>query len=120
MIDASPRDSDSSPDRLLYVRALLRFVEAADDSVDKLARRSSQPEELYRDAGRGRLSAPPARDGRDPAVVQDYRALGETAMAARFDQATRRYMVASASEYTTGICSAASGSRVAPIESGRR
>lgn len=37
-------------------------------------------------------------------VVQDYRVLGgEKAMAARFDQATRRFMVASASEYTAGI-----------------
>ena len=105
MIDAAAAEILArSPDRLLYVRALLRFVEAADDSVDDLAKVFvTSLTELYRErVGTNYLPKPEEMDELRQ-VVQDYRALGEKAMAARFDQATRRYMVASASQYTAGI-----------------
>ncbi|MGP4057610.1 MerR family transcriptional regulator [Mycobacterium sp. 4D054] len=93
-----------SPDPALYVRALLRFVEAAEDSVDDLAEAFvTSLEELYRTRiGADYLPRPDEMDEIRRAV-QDYRALGEQVMVTRFDQATRRCMVASASEYTAGI-----------------
>ncbi len=105
MVDAAAAEILArSPDRLLYVRALLRFVEAADDSVDDLAKAFvTSLTELYRErVGTNYLPKPEEMDELRQ-VVQDYRALGEKAMAARFDQATRRYMVTSASQYTAGI-----------------
>ena len=36
-------------------------------------------------------------------MVDDYRELGQEVVATKFDQATRRHMVASASDYTAGI-----------------
>jgi DNA-binding transcriptional MerR regulator len=93
-----------SSDLLLYVRALLRFIEAADDSVDDLAKAFvTSLTELYRArVGSNYLPQPEQMDELRQ-VVEDYRALGEKAMAARFDQATRRFMVTSASGYTAGI-----------------
>lgn len=93
-----------SPDHLLYVRALLRFIEAADDSVDGLAKAFvASLVELYgARVGSNYLPKPEEMD-EIRQVVEDYRALGEKAMAARFDQATRRFMVTSASDYTAGI-----------------
>lgn len=93
-----------SSDHLLYVRALLRFIEAADDSVDGLAKAFvTSLVELYRArVGSNYLPKPEEMDELRQ-VVEDYRALGEKAMTARFDQATRRFMVTSASDYTTGI-----------------
>jgi len=93
-----------SPDRLLYVRALVRFIEAADDSVDDLAKAFvTSLTELYRARVGPNYLPRPDEINELRQVVQDYRALGEKAMTARFDQATRRYMVASASQYTAGI-----------------
>jgi DNA-binding transcriptional MerR regulator len=105
MVDATAAEILArSPDRLLYVRALLRFVEAAHDSVDDLAKAFvTSLKELYRArVGTNYLPRPQEMDELRQ-VVQDYRALGEKAMAARFDQATRRYMVETASQYTVGI-----------------
>lgn len=105
MVDGTAGDIlTRSPDRLLYVRALLRFVEAADASLDDLAKAFvTSLTELYRArVGTHYLPKPDEMDELRQ-VVQDYRVLGEKAMAARFDQATRRFMVASASEYTAGI-----------------
>ncbi|KWX67967.1 MerR family transcriptional regulator [Mycobacterium sp. NAZ190054] len=93
-----------APDPLLYVRALLRFMEAAEDSVDDLAEAFvTSLEELYRArVGADYLPRPEEMD-EIRRVVQDYRALGEKVMVTRFDQATRRHMVTSASGYTAGI-----------------
>ncbi|MGE0215395.1 MerR family transcriptional regulator [Mycolicibacterium sp.] len=105
MADAGAADILSrSPDHLLYVRALLRFVEAADDSLDDLAQAFvTSLTELYRKrVGTNYLPRPEEMDELRR-VVQDYRALGERVMSARFDQATRRFMVASATDYTAGI-----------------
>ena len=105
MVDGSSGDIlTRSPDRLLYVRALLRFVEAADASLDDLAKAFvTSLTELYRArVGTNYLPKPEEMD-EVRQVVQDYRVLGARAMAARFDQATRRLMVTSASDYTAGI-----------------
>lgn len=95
---------ERAPDQLLYVRALLRFVEAAAESVDDLAEAFvTSLVELYRArVGTNYLPRPEEMD-EIRRVVQDYRALGEKVMASRFDQATRRHMVTSASGYTAGI-----------------
>lgn len=98
-----------SPDPTLYVRALLRFVEAAEDSVDDLAEAFvTSLEELYRT--RIGSDYPPRPDEVDEIrqAVEDYRALGEKVMVTRFDQATRRRLGASTSEYTAGILLSAS------------
>ncbi|ORV81175.1 MerR family transcriptional regulator [Mycolicibacterium iranicum] len=95
---------ERSPDQRLYARALVRFVEAAAKSVDDLAEAFvASLVELYRT----RIGANylPYADELDEIrrIVQDYRALGENVIAARFDQATRRHIVTSASDYTAGI-----------------
>ena len=93
-----------SPDHLLYVRALLKFIEAADDSVDDLAKVFvTSLTELFRARVGGKYLPRPEEMDELRQVVQDYRVLGEKAMAARFDRATRRFMVGSASDYTAGI-----------------
>lgn len=93
-----------SRDHLSYVRALLRFVDAADKSFDQLAEAFVDSlVELYQaEVGPGYLPKPEEMT-RLRQVVADYRLLGEKVMASRFDQATRRLMVASASDYTAGI-----------------
>ncbi|MDZ4268689.1 MAG: MerR family transcriptional regulator, partial [Mycobacterium sp.] len=80
------------------------FVETADASLDDLAKAFvTSLTELYRArVGTNYLPKPEEMDELRQ-VVQDYRLLGEKAMAARFDQATRRFMVTSASDYTAGI-----------------
>ncbi len=95
---------DRSPDELLYVRALLRFVEAAEDSLDDLAEAFvASLVELYQArVGANYLPRPDEMD-EIRQVVQDYRALGEKVMSSKFDEATRRHMVDSASGYTAGI-----------------
>lgn len=95
---------ERSPDQMLCVRALLRFVEAAAESVDDLAEAFVDSlVELYRArVGANHLPRPEEMD-EIRQVVQDYRALGEKVMASRFDQAMRRHMVTSASGYTAGI-----------------
>lgn len=95
---------ERSPDQLLYVRALVRFVEAAAESVEDLAEAFvASLVELYRTrVGANCLPRPDEMD-EIRRIVQDYRALGENVIAARFDQATRRHMVTSASDYTAGI-----------------
>lgn len=102
--DSSAEILNRSSDPLLYVRALLKFVEAADDSLDNLAQAfvSSLIELCRAKVGPNYL---PKRAEMDELrqVVQDYRALGEKVMLSRFDQATRRLMVTSASDYTAGI-----------------
>lgn len=105
MVDGSSGDIlTRSPDRLLYVRALLRFVEAADASLDDLAKAFvTSLTELYRTRVGTKYLPKPEEMDELRQVVQDYRVLGEKAMAARFDQATRRLMVTSASDYTAGI-----------------
>ncbi|MDG4667859.1 MerR family transcriptional regulator [Mycobacterium sp. 236(2023)] len=95
---------ERAPDQLLYVRALLRFVEAAEDSVDDVAEAFvTSLVELYQArVGTDYLPRPHEMD-EIRRVVQDFRALGEKVMASKFDQATRRHMVTSASGYTAGI-----------------
>lgn len=105
MLDSAAADIlDRSPDQLLYVRALLRFVEATENSVDDLAQAFvASLVELYQArVGADYLPRPEEMD-EIKQVVQDYRALGEAVIAARFDEATRRHMVESASGYTAGI-----------------
>ncbi|MBB2991793.1 DNA-binding transcriptional MerR regulator [Mycolicibacterium iranicum] len=93
-----------STDHVLYVRALLRFLEAAEESVDDLAEAFvSSLAELYQArVGADYLPRPDEVDD-IRRVVQDYRVLGEKVMAARFEHATRRHMVTSAAGYTAGI-----------------
>jgi DNA-binding transcriptional MerR regulator len=93
-----------SPDHQLYMRALLRFLEAADASIDHLAEVFvASLVELYRArVGPNYLPKPEEMD-EIRRVVQDYRALGEKVMSARFERATRKFIVASASDYTAGI-----------------
>lgn len=93
-----------SRDHLGYVRALLRFVDAAEKSFDQLAEAFVDSlVELYQsEVGPGYLPKPEEMT-RLRQVVADYRLLGEKVMVSRFDQATRRLMVASASDYTAGI-----------------
>lgn len=93
-----------APDHALYVRALLRFVEAAEDSVDDLAEAFVETlVELFRARVGANYLPKPAEMDEIRQMVQDYRLLGEKVMNARFDQATRRCMVSSASDYTAGI-----------------
>jgi DNA-binding transcriptional MerR regulator len=93
-----------SPHHLLYVRALLRFVEAAENSVDHVAEAFfNSLVELYQEkVGTNYLPKPDDMDQLRQ-VIQDYRMLGEKVMTNRFDEASRRLMVASASEYTANI-----------------
>ena len=93
-----------SPDHLLYVRALLRFVEAAEDSVADLAEAFvASLVELFQFRVGHDYPPKPDEIAEIRRIVQDYRALGEKMMANRFDQATRRYVVSSASDHTAGI-----------------
>ena len=95
---------DRSRDPLLYLRALLRFVEATEDSVDDLAEAFvASLAELYQARVGANYLPQPDEMEEIQRVVQDYRALGEAVIAARFDEATRRHMVESASGYTAGI-----------------
>ncbi len=93
-----------TPDPLLHVRALLRFVQAGDGLVDSLAEAfvASLVELFHQWAGpshpAGQVDAEQVQR-----LVHDHRVIGETVMAAKFDEATRRHMVASASEYTVGV-----------------
>ncbi len=83
-----------STDHMLYVRALLRFIDAAEDSVDKLATAFvNSLVELYQEKVGPTCLPKPAAMAELRQVVQDYRLLGEKVMAARFDQASRRLMV---------------------------
>lgn len=93
-----------APDHRLYVRALLRFVEAAEDSVDDLAEAFVETlVELFQARVGANYLPKPAEMDEIRQMVQDYRLLGEKVMSARFDEATRRFMVSSASDYTAGI-----------------
>lgn len=105
MVDSVTADIlDRSSDQLLYLRALLRFVEATEDSVDDLAEAFvASLTELYQARIGANYLPQPHEMAEIQRVVQDYRALGEKVIAARFDEATRRHMVESASGYTAGI-----------------
>lgn len=93
-----------APDHTRYVRALLRFVEAAEDSVDDLAEAFVETlVELFQTRVGANYLPKPAEMAEIRQMVQDYRLLGEKVMSARFDEATRRFMVSSASDYTAGI-----------------
>jgi len=93
-----------SSDHLLYVRALLRFIEAAETSVDELAKAFVDSlVDLYKAEVGAAYLPKPEEMGRLRQVVADYRLLGERVMAARFDQAVRRLMANSASDHTAGI-----------------
>ncbi len=93
-----------APDHRLYVRALVRFLEASDDSVDDLAEAfvASLVELFQARVGPGYLPEPD-EIAEIRRMVDDYRELGQEVVATKFDQATRRHMVASASDYTAGI-----------------
>ncbi|MDY6999243.1 MAG: MerR family transcriptional regulator, partial [Actinomycetota bacterium] len=93
-----------APDELLYVQALVKFLDAAEESVDVVAEAfvTSLVELFHAWVGPGYLPRPDEME-EIRQVVEDYRTLGETVIAARFDQVARRYMVASASDYTAGI-----------------
>ncbi|MEW5811941.1 MAG: MerR family transcriptional regulator [Actinomycetota bacterium] len=105
LVDAEAADIMArSPDPMLYVRALLRFVEAAESSVEELAEAFvNSLIELYKAEVGGSYLPKPDEMGRLRQVVEDYRLLGKKVMASRFDVATRRLMVNSASDYTAGI-----------------
>lgn len=93
-----------SHDQTVLVRTLLRFVEAADTSVDKLAEAFVDSlVELYRTEVGGSYLPKPDELGRLRQVVEDYRTIGKKVMAARFDLATRRLMASSGSDYSAGI-----------------
>ena len=93
-----------APDSLLYVRALVRFLEASDDSVDDLAEAFvASLVELFQTRVGPDYLPKPAEMAEIRRMVEDYRALGQEVVATKFDQATQRYMVSSASRYTAGI-----------------
>lgn len=91
-------------DPLLYIRALLRFLSAADDHLDELAKDFvATLSELYSDrVGQGCLPKPADTD-EIRRLLQDYRAIGAATMAARFEEVSRRCLVAETSDYITGI-----------------
>ncbi len=93
-----------SHDHTVYVRTLLRFVEAADKSVEDLAEAFvNSLVELYQaEVGQSYLPKPDEM-GRLRQIVEDYRLLGKKVMASRFDLVTRRLMSSSGSDYTAGI-----------------
>ncbi|CAA0130817.1 Uncharacterised protein [Mycolicibacterium vanbaalenii] len=93
-----------SPDRLLHVRALLKFIEAADGPIDDAAKAfQASLTSLYRArVGTHYLPRPDEMDSLRQ-VVQDFRELVAAVLGARFDEATRRLMVNSATDYTAGI-----------------
>ncbi|GFH04260.1 MerR family transcriptional regulator [Mycolicibacterium hippocampi] len=93
-----------SPDRLLYVRALVKFLDAADGAVNDAAKGFvASLNSLYRARVGAQYLPRPDEMDRLREVVQDYRELGAAVLAARFDEATRRLMVTSATDYTAGI-----------------
>ena len=105
MVDGAAADIlDGSPDRQLYLTVLLRFVEATEDSVDDLAQVFvTSVVDLYQ-ARVGASHLPRPEEMADiQRIVADYRALGETVIAARFDEATRRHMIDSAAGHTAGM-----------------
>ncbi|AFM18291.1 putative transcriptional regulator [Mycolicibacterium chubuense NBB4] len=104
LVDGAAEILAKTPDQLVYVRALLRFLEAADSSIDHLAEMFvNSLVDLYRvRVGPDYLPKPQQMD-EIRRVIQDYRVLGERVMTARFERATRKLLVASASDYTAGI-----------------
>ena len=93
-----------APDPRLYVRALVRFLEASNESVDDLAEAfvASLVELFQARVGPGYLPKP-TEMAEIRRMIEDYRELGQKVVATKFDRATTRYMVASASDYTAGI-----------------
>ncbi|ADT98619.1 MULTISPECIES: MerR family transcriptional regulator [Mycolicibacterium] len=102
--DTAAEILDRAPDPALYIRALVRFVEGAQESVDALAEAfvTNLTEVYHARVGVDRLPRPEDSDVLRQ-VIEDYRALGDRVMAVQFAKATRRHMVASASGYTAGI-----------------
>jgi DNA-binding transcriptional MerR regulator len=93
-----------SHDHTLYVRTLLRFVEAADKSVEDLAEAFvNSLVELYRSEVGASYLPKPDEMGRLRQIVEDYRLLGKKVMALRFDVATRRLTSSSGADYTANI-----------------
>ncbi|MCG7598111.1 MerR family transcriptional regulator [Mycobacterium sp. C3-094] len=93
-----------SHDHTVYVRTLLRFIEAADISVEELAETFvNSLVELYRTEVGGSYLPKPDEMGRLRQIVEDYRLLAKKVMASRFDLTTRRLMSSSGSDYTAGI-----------------
>jgi DNA-binding transcriptional MerR regulator len=93
-----------SPDAAFYARALLRFVEAADVSVDRLGEVFvAVLGELYQ--GRfGQHRRPKPAELEDLSqIVADLRTVSEKVMAARFHRATMRALEHSASGYAAGV-----------------
>jgi DNA-binding transcriptional MerR regulator len=93
-----------APDQLMYLRVLLRFLEATEDSVDDLAEAfvAGIVELYHARVGADELPRPEEIDA-IKRIVEDYRALGEIVIAARFDEATRRHLTESASGRTAGL-----------------
>ena len=105
MVDRAAADIlGRAPDQLMYLRALLRFVEATQDSVNDLAEAFvASLVELYQARVGADCLPQPDEIDEIKRVVQDYRALGEIVIAARFDEATRRHLAESAAGHTAGI-----------------
>lgn len=93
-----------APDPQLYVRPLLRLLEASDESVDDLAEGfvASLVDMFQAHGGPEGLRAPVER-AQVEQMVEDYRELVQKVVASKLDQATRRYLVASASDQPAGI-----------------
>ncbi|UXA16532.1 MerR family transcriptional regulator [Mycobacterium sp. SMC-4] len=88
-----------SPQPMLYIRALLRFLRSVDGHLDGLAVAFVETmSDLYYDRGGAELLPKPSDPEELRRLLQDYRTLGAATIATRFEEASRRHMVNDASE----------------------
>jgi DNA-binding transcriptional MerR regulator len=93
-----------SADTPLFARALLRFVEAAEVSVDRLAEVFvTVLVELHQERFGPHRRPKPAELDDLGQLVADLRILSEKVMAARFHRATARFLDSSASGFAAGL-----------------
>jgi DNA-binding transcriptional MerR regulator len=93
-----------TPDRMLYVRAMLRVFESTRKSIDSLAADFvSTLEELYT-ARFGAAHVPkPEEMAELSRIVLDYRDLGDKVIANHLDEAMRAQMVTAVSDFTAAV-----------------
>lgn len=93
-----------APDQLRYVRAIIRFCESTRETVDELA---AELVNALRQCVTSRFGPnyfpKPEEVGEVSRIVQDYRDLGNKAVAERLDQALRQQMGTAVSDYTASI-----------------
>ncbi|MGE2835145.1 MerR family transcriptional regulator [Mycobacterium sp. SMC-4] len=88
---------------MLYIKALLEFLDAAEAHLDALAKAFIQTlADLYYARVGTELPKASDTDGIRH-MLQDYQAIGAATMATRFKEVSRRYLVAESSDYIAGI-----------------